>query len=213
MAAVAPILSPVFLPKSSSALEPLATGIRTLDDQLGGIPRASLTEISGPASSGRTSLLQSILRTTTRAGQYCVWVDTPDSFDPQTTAQAGVNLSQILWVRCRQQPEHALKAADLLVRAGGFSLLILDLAGQSPRTLNRIPIATWFRLRNGAEQSGTTLIVTSETSQTGSCAKLQLATQTHQILWSQNLLRGTQCAVSSPKRHQTRATISFPFAV
>ena len=212
MAAFASVLSPIFAPRSQPTAEPLATGIPELDRLVGGIPRASLTEVYGPPSSGRTSLIQSILRATTQAGMYCACVDTPDTFDPHTAATAGVNLAQLLWVRCRRQPEHALKAADLLLQAGGFSLLILDLSGQPARVTNRIPVATWFRLRNGAEQSGTTLIVTSETSNTGSCTKLQLATRRHQVLWSQNLLRGTRSVVSNPKRNRSEK-ISFWVAV
>ena len=92
-------------------------------------------------------------------GQYAAWIDTPDTFDPQTAALGWVRLSQLLWVRCHRQPEHALQAADLLVRAGGFALVILDLSGTAARITNRIPMATWFRLRHGAEHSGTALLV------------------------------------------------------
>ena len=200
MAAAASFLSPLPGLEKRPALDPLPTGVAALDRVVGGVPRASLTEIWGAPSSGRTSLLQSILRTTMSRGQYCAWIDTPDTFDPQTATIAGVRLSQLLWVRCHQQPNHALQVADLLVRAGGFSLIVLDLSGISARTANRIPVATWFRLRHGAEHSSTALIVTGETSNTGSCAKLQLATKNDRVLWSNNLLRGTCVAACNPKR-------------
>ena len=201
MAAAASTLSSFHSLGKRSTLEPLPTGVAALDRLVGGgIPRASMTEIWGAPSSGRTSLVQTILRTTTAKGQYCVWIDTPDAFDPQTAAAAGVRLSQLLWVRSHRQLDQALQAADLLVRAGGFSLVFLDLSGVPARIASRIPIATWFRLRHGAEHSSTALIVTSEGANTGSCAKLQLGVRQDRILWSHQLLRGAHIVAFSSKR-------------
>src|SRR5438067_7787755 len=87
-----------------------------------GVIPGKLTEIAGGASSGRTSFLCSMLAAVTASEEYCVVVDAQDAFDPQTAAQAGVRLSQLLWVRCAGNVEHALKATDWLARAGGFGL-------------------------------------------------------------------------------------------
>ena len=67
-----------------------ASGIPAIDELLdGGFPRGELSEIAGPASSGRTSLLLSLLATTTRGrpstgsgAELAALVDTPDAFDP-----------------------------------------------------------------------------------------------------------------------------------
>jgi hypothetical protein len=133
-------------------------------------------------------------------GHNCVWIDTPDAFDPRSADAAGVRLAQLLWVRCHRNPEHALKAADLLVRAGGFSLVVLVLSGVPIRITNRISMATWFRLRHGAEHTSTVFIVTAENSNTGSCANLQLAMKRDRIFWSKNLLRGTAVSTFNPRR-------------
>ena len=52
------------------------TGIPDIDFATGGIPRGALTEIVGPASSGRTSLLHSILAGAAARDEVCALVDT-----------------------------------------------------------------------------------------------------------------------------------------
>jgi hypothetical protein len=141
-----------------------------------------------------------------------VWIDAPDTFDPESAESAGVRLSQLLWVRCRQQAEHALQAADLLLRAGGFPLVVLDLSGIPIRVTNRIPVASWFRLRQGAEQSGASLLVTGDSPHTGSCAKLQLAVRRERTLWSDRLLRGSIVSASNAKRGKPQP-VSFSTAL
>ena len=81
----------------------LATGIAALDELTGGIPRGALTEICGPASSGRTSVLLSLMARMTQAREVCALVDTTDSFDPHSAETAGVELSRVLWVRCSEK--------------------------------------------------------------------------------------------------------------
>lgn len=199
MAAAVSLISPFQSLARRPSLERLPTGVEAVDRMCGGIPRGTMTEIWGAASSGRTSLLQSLLRTTTAAGQYSVWIDTGDALDPRSATDAGVQLSQLLWVRCHRNADHALQVADLLVRAGGFSLVVLDLGGTPLRVSNKIPMATWFRLRHGAEHSGAALVVSAENSNTGSCSQLTLATQKTRVLWSHKLLKGFAVAALNPK--------------
>lgn len=78
----------------------LSCGVRALDAITGGLPRGALTEIYGSASSGRTSLLVAALASATARGETCALVDVADNFSPHTGAQAGVELSRLLWVRC-----------------------------------------------------------------------------------------------------------------
>ena len=51
------------------------------------LPRGGLTEIYGPASSGRTSLLVSILAEATARQEICALVDAEDAFDPASAAR------------------------------------------------------------------------------------------------------------------------------
>jgi hypothetical protein len=76
------------------------SGIEALDALTGGLPRGGLTEICGPASSGRTSVLLAVMAKMTAQGEVCALVDASDSFDPQSAEAAGVELRRVLWIRC-----------------------------------------------------------------------------------------------------------------
>src|ERR1035441_8641697 len=118
------------------------TGVAEIDSATGGLPRGCLTEIVGPASSGRTSLLLGLLAAATARQEACALVDAEDAFSPHSAADAGVHLAHLLWVRCGHNAEHALKAADLLIQGGGFGLVVMDLGDTAPHTARRISLAS-----------------------------------------------------------------------
>jgi RecA DNA recombination protein len=82
------------------APEMVSTGIRSIDVLTGGLPRGCLTEIFGPASSGRTSVLLAALAAATQRQEVCALVDVNNAFDPPSAAAAKVALDKLLWVRC-----------------------------------------------------------------------------------------------------------------
>jgi recombination protein RecA len=82
------------------APEMVTSGIPALDALTGGLPRGCLTEICGPASSGRTTILLAALAAATRRGEYCAVIDASDALDPNSLAAAGIDLDHLLWVRC-----------------------------------------------------------------------------------------------------------------
>lgn len=90
------------------APEMVSFGIGSLDQLTGGIPRGALTEMIGPTSSGRTSVMMSLMAEVTRRQEVCAVIDATDSFDPVSAKAAGVDLKRVLWVRCgknsSQQP-------------------------------------------------------------------------------------------------------------
>src|SRR5690242_2838300 len=90
------------------APEMVSIGIRDLDSLTGGLPRGCLTEICGPDSSGRTSVLLAALAAATRREEACALVDASDALDPASAAAIGVEFGRLLWVRCggadRPQP-------------------------------------------------------------------------------------------------------------
>jgi recombination protein RecA len=88
------------------APETVSSGIPVLDALTGGLPRGCLTEICGPASSGRTTLLLAALAAAIRRDEFCVVVDASDAFDPQSLAAAGADLDHLLWVRCSEDFPH-----------------------------------------------------------------------------------------------------------
>jgi len=83
--------------------EMVSSGIREIDALTGGLPRGCLTEICGPASSGRTSVLLSALAAATRRQEVCALVDTSNAFDPVSAAAAGMDFEKMLWVRCGEE--------------------------------------------------------------------------------------------------------------
>ncbi len=97
----------------------VATGIAALDELSGGIPRGALTEICGPASSGRTSVLLSLMARMTQANEVCALVDATDSFDPQSAEAAGVELKRVLWVRCSEAKKNKTSSDFRLPIADG----------------------------------------------------------------------------------------------
>ena len=82
------------------APEMVTSGIPALDTLTGGLPRGCLTEICGPASSGRTGVMLAALASATRRGEYCAVIDAGDVLDPHSATAAGVDLDRLLWVRC-----------------------------------------------------------------------------------------------------------------
>src|SRR5579862_5977402 len=182
----------------------LPTGLPGID-----IHRGTLTEIHGPASSGRTSILIAALSRATRRPEFCAFIDAGDAFDPHSASEAGVLLPNLLWVRCGGSAENALKAADLMVHARGFGIVALDLAGVSAREARRISLASWFRLRNAVEKTSTALVVVSEELNAHSCSTLQIASRSAGYRMQGKLLRGlgVDAAIGPRKRAQTAFTL------
>jgi hypothetical protein len=121
----------------------------------GGFPRGRLSEISGSASCGRTSLALALLARATAAGEMVALVDGADAFDPPSAAAAGVDLSRVLWVRASEVPG-ALRSTEHLLAARGFALVLLDLASGRQA---RIPPSAWSRLRRAAAGTSIALVV------------------------------------------------------
>jgi hypothetical protein len=149
--------------------EVLATGVAYVDRHLGGgFPLGQWSEVVGPRSSGRTSLLMALLGSATRRGERVALVDTFDAFDPDSAAAAGVVLDRVLWVRgdgstsafpfvanrqnlTDRALDRALKATNLILQAGGFGAIVLDLADAPAVALRRLPPSTWKRLQRVLE--------------------------------------------------------------
>ncbi len=154
----------------------LPFGPPALEEALcGGLARGQVSEISGGVSSGRTSLMVSLLSRATSRGELVALVDALDRFDPPSAAAAGVALDQVCWLRgdsvaetraaldpgwepsrprpgqARQTPlgrevSRALKALGLALSSGVFTLVVLDVADVPVRLLRGVPFTTWMRL-------------------------------------------------------------------
>jgi len=85
------------------------------------LPEGAITEIYGPRSSGRATLLHAALAAATNAGELCALIDAADAFDPCSASHAGVHLNRLLWVRSHHDAHAALAAAT---NAGELCALI-----------------------------------------------------------------------------------------
>lgn len=157
----------------------VATDIAALDACLrGGLPRGQLSEIAGPRSSGRLTAVVQMLAAATRRGEIAALVDTCDRFDVASAVAAGVDLDRLLWIRgdamssggasssrgflLQQEDrlvERALKALNLVLQAGGFGVVAIDLADVPVAALNRIPFTTWPRVQRIIEGSDTACVL------------------------------------------------------
>jgi hypothetical protein len=141
----------------------------------GGLPRGQVSEIAGPASSGRTSLAWAWLAAATRRGESVALIDTFDRFDLPSGAACGIDLSRLLWVRgqavtktagaidpawrpgeravegpgtlVERTVDRALKSLNLVLQSGVCTAVVLDLADVPLAGLRRIPATTWLRLQ------------------------------------------------------------------
>lgn len=180
--------------REKAPAEVLSTGVPEVDTITGGLPRGAITEVFGSASSGRTSLMVSILAHATNEQEVCALVDTNDVFDPASAAGTGLVFDQLLWVRCSGEEssnlpegrkiERAFKAADLLLQSGGFGLVILDLADISPPDVRRIISPWWFRFRRAIENTPTVLVVIAQASCVGSRASQALEMRKESEVWT-----------------------------
>ncbi|HTR35933.1 MAG TPA: hypothetical protein VMH80_08540 [Bryobacteraceae bacterium] len=193
----------------SKIWEALPIGFPALDTLIEGFPRGAISEILGPESSGRTTLVHSLLTASTAKLEICAYIDTDDSFDPVSAAAAGVALSQLVWIRCGHNAGHALKAADYLLHAGGFGVVVLDLCQVSPRVANRIPISYWYRFRLAIENTPTILALAGKQSQAKSCAALMLELERKKTHWTGapgfTLLREVELEAASRKPIRSHA--------
>jgi hypothetical protein len=149
------------------------TGISSLDASLGGgFPRGQLSELVGPRSSGRMSVLLAMAAAATARGELVALVDGLDMLDVESAVAAGVDLDRLLWIRghvvtnpgfCRDMNQRAMdqmvKALTLVLQAGNFGLVAFDVGEAPVEALRRLPFTTWLRLQRMVEGSQTVCVL------------------------------------------------------
>jgi hypothetical protein len=160
-------------PQASEARVDLATGLPAIDALLdGGLARGRLSELTGPLSSGRTSLAFALLARATARGEVVGMVDGADAFHPASARAAGVQLERVLWARPPGIAE-AVRCCERLLRARGFAAVMLDTTARE-REWQKLSAAVWQRLARAAAAGGSAFVVLSEHRVTGSFADLAL---------------------------------------
>jgi len=215
------------------APETASSGIAQIDALTGGLPRGCLTEVCGPESSGRTTVMLAAIAAVTRREEICALIDASDALDPHSATAAGVNLERLLWVRCgshaqssalsrkRRQAfsleererrrmedpvEQALRATDLLLQSSGFGMVAIDLAGVPLKMARRIPLTTWFRFRRAVENTPTLLLVTGTQACAQSCAtlSLELSRQSSEVSRQEKVLSSRFSVLSKRQSSEDR---------
>ena len=205
------VVSP-FAYRDRNTFDLVSTGIPEMDALVSGLPRGAMTEICGAPSSGRTSLLLSALASRTNDGEACALVDARDSFDPLTGAAAGIVLEKLLWVRC-QNIDQALRATDLLIQAGGFGIVAVDLSDVPVKTVRQVPLNAWFRFRRAVEDTPTILLLLEQEPHAKTCASLVLRLQAKAAKWAEPSVAQPLLAVPSEKAPRfIRVPTGYPFA-
>jgi hypothetical protein len=192
--------------RASVLLQRTREQTKSLRFALGEIPLGALTEVSGPMSSGRTAFLDALLAAACANQEFCALIDTEDAFDPATASEAGVDLSRVLWIRCGKSVEHALKVTDLLAHAGGFRVIVVDLGDTPAKIARRIPLAAWFRLRRGVENTKTALISVGQQVNAHSCSALKIELRREHVLWRHGLANGLSITARSVENHREQVT-------
>ena len=215
----------------TAALVPF--GVAVLDGRLrGGVPRGQLSELAASAkataSQGRMTLLLQLMADATRRGEAVAFVDTCDRLDVASAAAAGICLDRLLWIRgdvmspgasrttassgatWERTLDRAIKALNLVLQAGGFTVVAIDLADVPPVWLKRLPFTTWLRVQRSIEGSDTACVLLTPEPLARSAGGLTL-TLSGRTTWNRSTQPGadrsrrltglhTQVRIISPRR-------------
>jgi RecA/RadA recombinase len=183
----------------------LSSGLFPIDELIGGgIVRGRVSEITGGASSGKTSLAVAFVATATRRGEVAAWIAAADDFDPESFAAANIDLARVLWVSCGNTSLRASEIRQTVSDGGaGASLRVGEVRQKIVRSagMGELKAAEWLlaagglglvvidfgagmrglpqsaalRLARAAERSGTAVIVLAGSRMCGTFAALSLA--------------------------------------
>jgi recombination protein RecA len=108
-------------------IDVIPTGSIALDIALGigGLPRGRVVEIYGPESSGKTTLALHAIANCQAGGGIAAFIDAEHAFDPEYAKKLGVDIDNLL-VSQPDTGEQALEIADMLIRSGALSLIVVD---------------------------------------------------------------------------------------
>lgn len=161
------IATPVVKAAELRARERLPTGLASVDEMLaGGLPVGQLIEISGGASSGKSTLAFSACLRALEKGQAAAWIAPAEGTGvgtrrpwPLAALEGNAALERLLMLRL-SDGDAAMKATQLLLGCpGATALVVLDVL---PRY--RIHDAQLVKLQRLAERSSTALVLLTQHS-------------------------------------------------
>jgi recombination protein RecA len=92
---------------------------------IGGLPKGRITEIYGPAHSGKSGICLGVVAECQKLGQNAAWIDAENALDPDYARLLGVNLDDLFYCQ-PSSGEEAINIAEALIRSGGLDLLVID---------------------------------------------------------------------------------------
>jgi len=112
-------------------LSPLPTGIGPVDERMGGgLPRGQVSEVHGPASSGRTAVALAAVAGAVRRGALAAWIDPGDRFDPDVFRHA---------IASSAHRTEAAQRIDLFVHVDAFLEITVVAPGEAASARARHP--------------------------------------------------------------------------
>lgn len=170
------------------------------------LTRGTIAEFAGGL--GKTGITLSLLAKLTAEGEICAVVDSTGSFDPRSAVLAGVELENLLWVKCGGEIEKTFMSADHLIQAKGFGAIWLNLNGLPMHKLKYVPKTYWYRYRTRIKETPTLLIVTAEDAVTGSASQQAFEFSGEHMHWSGSgrfkLMRELRISMHSRKQFYGR---------
>lgn len=100
-----------------------------------------------------------------------------ETFTPQPQANAPRSNMRTSSGKPWARIEQALRVTDLLLQAGGFSAIVLDMASIAAEQVSRVPLATWFRYRAAVERTQAVFLLLTQHSCAKSAGELLLRFQ------------------------------------
>jgi hypothetical protein len=177
--------------------EVLRTGLPEFDRILGGgFPRGTIATLEGPPSSGRSALAARLLAVATRSGLGAL-IGT-ELFAPALAA-AGVRLGRLMCVPV-SDPVGAARAADIVLRSGAFSVIVIPALPSGRGTGS----AAWTRLASLAHRANALLVAlgVEASSELRYFASVRVETAIERVRW--NGASGHLCELAG---YDVRATV------
>ncbi len=105
----------------------ISTGALPLDVALGvgGIPRGRVTEIYGPESSGKTTLMLHVVAEAQKHGGVAAFIDAEHALDVGYARKLGVRTDDLL-ISQPDTGEQALEIVEMLLRSGALDVIVVD---------------------------------------------------------------------------------------
>ncbi len=126
----------MMLDQAAMDVESIPTGSFGLDMALGigGYPKGRMIEISGPESSGKTTLALHAVAESQKTGGICAYIDSEHALDPEYARRIGVKNNELL-ISQPENGEQALEMVESMVRSGKFSIIVIDsVASLTPKS-------------------------------------------------------------------------------